>query len=382
MQQVYIQGHGRKRRMWLAVAVAGVLALVQAPRALAQCCACLGCAAEGFCVDNVANPVACATLCTAAGCPGNLGYDGGGMCAGGCANQPDLPTATPTGTAAATVTNTATHTPTQTETPGVTHTPTETGAATATATHTHTLADTPTLTPTLPAGTATATVTSTPTSNPLATSTATPTLTPTEQSPNVVDVAVGTAVGQPGSVVGFGVTIAADRPVTTLQACLQYDAQTPINAKANNAPDCTAGDSVSATFTFQPGGCTPGTTCTGICADLSGAAVFPVSGTIFTCRVAIAANAAVGNYPLACTVDAHGTGPVTASCTDGEVIVQTNLPGDCNGDGIVSIDELIKGVNIALGNLPVTACPAFDTNHNGQVSIDELIAAVNVALTQ
>jgi Ca2+-binding EF-hand superfamily protein len=64
------------------------------------------------------------------------------------------------------------------------------------------------------------------------------------------------------------------------------------------------------------------------------------------------------------------------------VIVQTNLPGDCNGDGQVTINELILGVNIALGSLPITDCPAFDTNGDGEVSIDELIAAVNVALNQ
>ena len=55
--------------------------------------------------------------------------------------------------------------------------------------------------------------------------------------------------------------------------------------------------------------------------------------------------------------------------------------GDCNGDGSVAINELIGGVNIALGNAPVDSCPSFDRNGNGSVSIDELIAAVNVAQT-
>jgi len=51
--------------------------------------------------------------------------------------------------------------------------------------------------------------------------------------------------------------------------------------------------------------------------------------------------------------------------------------GDCNGNGVVTVNELIIGVNIALGNAPVTACPAFDPNHDGRVGINELIAAVN-----
>ena len=391
MQQVCEQGQSRRGgSVWLVLAVVGALALFHPNRAAAQCCACFLCAADNFCVDDVAGQVACATLCNNAGCP-NFAFEDGDICMGGCGGQPDFPTATPTGTAAATATDTPTHTPEPTAT--------DTVAATPSATDTHTVGATPTDTPTLPAGTATATVTSTPTSNPLDTATATatstptsnpldtatvtPTLTPTETSPNVVHVDVGTAVGQPGGVVGFANTIDAQRPVMGLQVCISYDAQTPIRAVAN-APDCTAGDSVSGLFSFQPAGCTPGTTCTGVCADLSGAPDFPVSGTIFTCRVAIAPNAAVGTYPLGCTIDAQGVGgePVVASCTDGEVIVQTNVPGDCNGDGIVTISELITGVNIALGNLPVTACPAFDTDHNGQVSVAELIAAVNVALTQ
>ena len=55
--------------------------------------------------------------------------------------------------------------------------------------------------------------------------------------------------------------------------------------------------------------------------------------------------------------------------------------GDCNGDGMVLVSELISGVNIALGNQPVSVCPAFDASGNGQVEINELIAAVSNAQT-
>ncbi len=54
--------------------------------------------------------------------------------------------------------------------------------------------------------------------------------------------------------------------------------------------------------------------------------------------------------------------------------------GDCNQDGSVTVDELIKGVNIALGTMSVAACSSFDTNGDGAVTINELIAAVNRAL--
>jgi hypothetical protein len=54
--------------------------------------------------------------------------------------------------------------------------------------------------------------------------------------------------------------------------------------------------------------------------------------------------------------------------------------GDCNGDGQLSISELVKGVNIALGALPVSSCPAFDCGHTGQVTVSCLVKAVNAAL--
>jgi hypothetical protein len=55
-------------------------------------------------------------------------------------------------------------------------------------------------------------------------------------------------------------------------------------------------------------------------------------------------------------------------------------PGDCNGVGGVTVNELILGVNIALGNTGAGVCPAFDGDASGTVSISELIAAVKAAL--
>jgi hypothetical protein len=197
---------------------------------------------------------------------------------------------------------------------------------------------------------------------------------------------IGDASGGPGNVVGFAVTIATrDQSVASASLCIGYDAATPINA-ISGAPDCNLplGLDKQATFTFEPVGCTPGSDCIQLCVDVFGSTTPFVNGaTLFSCRVAIAADAALGEFPLTCSTPlAHGPQgePITAECTDGTVIVQINIPGDCNGDGVVTIDELILGVNIALGNLPLTDCPAFDTNRDGMVSIDELIAAVNAAL--
>ncbi len=54
--------------------------------------------------------------------------------------------------------------------------------------------------------------------------------------------------------------------------------------------------------------------------------------------------------------------------------------GDCNGDGEVRINELIIGVNIALGRADISACGGIDSNGDGEVRINELIQAVRSAL--
>ena len=54
--------------------------------------------------------------------------------------------------------------------------------------------------------------------------------------------------------------------------------------------------------------------------------------------------------------------------------------GDCSDDGNVTINELIRGVNIALDTLPLTACQPLDADMNGDVTVNELIIAVNRAL--
>jgi hypothetical protein len=53
-------------------------------------------------------------------------------------------------------------------------------------------------------------------------------------------------------------------------------------------------------------------------------------------------------------------------------------PGDCNGDGKVTVDELVRAVSGALGT--GTACSADDLDGDGTISITELVAAVNAAL--
>jgi hypothetical protein len=52
--------------------------------------------------------------------------------------------------------------------------------------------------------------------------------------------------------------------------------------------------------------------------------------------------------------------------------------GDCDGNAIVAINELVLGVNIALGLQTVEACRAW--NSEGRVRIAQLVKGVNNAL--
>ncbi len=55
-------------------------------------------------------------------------------------------------------------------------------------------------------------------------------------------------------------------------------------------------------------------------------------------------------------------------------------PSDCDGDGRVAIQEMIRAVRIALDHDPVSVCPAADTDFDQSVAINELIQAVNASL--
>jgi hypothetical protein len=54
--------------------------------------------------------------------------------------------------------------------------------------------------------------------------------------------------------------------------------------------------------------------------------------------------------------------------------------GDCDGDGQVSVEELVEGVAIALGSAEPAQCWALDRNADGMVTIDEVLAAVDNGL--
>lgn len=84
-----------------------------------------------------------------------------------------------------------------------------------------------------------------------------------------------------------------------------------------------------------------------------------------------------------CAADEETPGPETPTPVVSPTPTQLAggvCSGDCNNDHMVTVNELILGVNIALSIRTVDACPSFDVSGNDAVEVNELIIAVNHAL--
>src|SRR5262245_32552117 len=69
----------------------------------------------------------------------------------------------------------------------------------------------------------------------------------------------------------------------------------------------------------------------------------------------------------------------TNSCAPSDTCVSgvCRCVGDCDTSDHVSTNELMIGLNIALGRAMIEDCQALDFNHNGGVEVNELVAGVN-----
>lgn len=83
--------------------------------------------------------------------------------------------------------------------------------------------------------------------------------------------------------------------------------------------------------------------------------------------------------PTATPTDTPTTTP-TPTATPTATIDPGPCSGDCNADGEVTIDELLRSVNIALELAGLDSCPSVDLDDSTAVEINELIVAVNQAL--
>jgi hypothetical protein len=62
------------------------------------------------------------------------------------------------------------------------------------------------------------------------------------------------------------------------------------------------------------------------------------------------------------------------------VDIRVRCAGDCSDDEAVTVDEVVHGIDIALGGQPLEDCPLADGDGDGSVSISDLVAAVDSAM--
>ena len=206
---------------------------------------------------------------------------------------------------------------------------------------------------------------------------------------------IGSASAAAGTTTTFAVTFSLSDPlavVAGVQNDIIFDPLTPIPA-TDGRPDCTvdaAIDRDATSFIFLPMGCTPGDDCSGVRAFvLSTGNPDPLTDgtTLYSCRLAIAADAPLGSYPLVADMPL-ASGPdaeiLAVLASDGAVEVIERPPpcaGDCDGNRQVAINELLVGVNIITGAAQTSVCSVLDVDADGTITINELIQAVNNALS-
>lgn len=72
---------------------------------------------------------------------------------------------------------------------------------------------------------------------------------------------------------------------------------------------------------------------------------------------------------------------LTARATSSPSSTTRQCPGDCNHNNVVTIDELVRAVTLALRDTPPEECPSLDSDLDGTVRVHELVEAVRRALT-
>ena len=106
-----------------------------------------------------------------------------------------------------------------------------------------------------------------------------------------------------------------------------------------------------------------------------------VGGATDTSFVDELAKPATTYYYVVAAVDVYGLISSFSSEVHGTIVTRVCV-GDCDLGGFVTVDELLVGVNIALGSLPVERCATFDVDGDGNVTVDEILTAVNNALNR
>ena len=230
-----------------------------------------------------------------------------------------------------------------------------------TPTQTPTITGTPTVTPTR---TATGTPTKTPTPTLTPTQTPTPTNTAgTNDCCQCADFCAPPIAGTCGGcAVVFGASCAGGSQCITHTPTQTATVTVTPTPTASRTPTATPTNTATQTLTASPTNTPTGTSTARPTSTFTRIPTFTATRT----RTATPSN----------TPTATPTPTRTAAPTSTPKL----CPGDCTGDGQVSVDDILTLVNIALGNASVSTCLAGDANHDGQITVDEILTAVNNAL--
>jgi len=231
--------------------------------------------------------------------------------------------------------------------------------------------------------TATVTPTASRTATPLTTSTPTqthsPTLTPTPTpsiTPTATSIMTNTAT----------VTVVAGTATATSTVASTATPSTPESPTLTPTPSPTVPPSISETatptLTETPEATAPATPTATVTATLSATATDTVTATATAEGTATATVTPTESHTASPTEAATATATASPSPTPSATPTTRPCPGDCDHSGGVSITDIVTMVDLALQSPPTaTGCAAGDTNGDGQITIDEILVAVRNSLS-
>jgi len=79
-------------------------------------------------------------------------------------------------------------------------------------------------------------------------------------------------------------------------------------------------------------------------------------------------------------VDAPTPTPTPSPASTPTPTATASCVGDCDGDGQVTVDEILTLIDVALGSAAITQCEPGDSNRDGRITIDEILIAVDNGL--
>jgi len=226
--------------------------------------------------------------------------------------------------------------------------------------------------------TTTPTPTNSPTPTPVPSSTPTATATPTAAPAPAVDLGVG--VGRPGGVACLPSVLKSDgAQVAGTGNDIGFDADKFAFGTCTINP--AIGTGTVPDKHLNTGATGPGLERIEVTGNLN---LIP-DGVLYGCTISIGTGVGAGTYALSNTpsaVDTSGA-PIAATAGAPGHLIVTTCTGDCDGNGMVTIGEVVKCVNMFLGHPfcdpvnPALGCPVADSNLDGAVSIGEVVQCVN-----